>query len=53
MDLEGNMSMDVLLTLQTLCDHPRDIDLWIGLIAENTDNDFLLGQKQRCKFSLV
>ena len=48
---ENDISSDVLDTLKSLYDHPRDIDLWIGQIAENTDKDFLLGPTQRCKLN--
>ncbi len=27
----------------------KDIDLWLGLICEKPENDFLLAQTQRCK----
>lgn len=43
----SDAEMKSITTLKTLYETPQELDLWIGLIAEVPDNDFLLPPLQR------
>jgi len=45
-DLFGTATIN---SLQDLYQSPADLDLWIGLLAEQTDSEQLLGETQRCR----
>ncbi len=48
-DVEDLFEATTIARLQDLYQSPADLDLWIGLLAEKTDSEQLLGETQRCR----
>jgi len=47
-DLSADLIPNGITQLKKLYESPEDVDLWIGLVAENPVKDFLLPPTQRC-----